>query len=747
MWQAIVRWDCHLALAAGPASVRSIRRRYVTESSISEISVGHRPKDHYRSDIDGLRAVAVLCVVGFHAFPTILPGGFAGVDIFFVISGFLISGIVFSAVERGGFNFIDFYARRIRRIFPSLIVVLLFALAFGWLFLLPDELTQLGKNIAGSGVFANNLILWDDSGYFDSTSPQKPLLHLWSLGIEEQFYLSYPLLVWLIWRRCFALTALLTLCIGSLVLNAVLIRGFPYATFYSPVTRAWELLIGCLLAYASTRRRPSSLSGRRWSSVSGMTSAICARIDNWMPVSEARRRDTVAGLGVILIFGALAFINSESAYPGLWALLPTLGAACVIAAGRSAWINHRVLGHPSLIVIGLISYPLYLWHWVLLSFVNIVTSGHVAVSLRAFLILVSVLLAWITYRLIERPARTGGGFRLKTIGLGFAMATIALAGLGVYLTGGVPSRFSHDYLMRLQDVTNSGPIDDQTNCPSELRATSLQTGFCRGSSARPATAVVWGDSHAERFFEGVAKLDDTRSWLLLGASSCPPVIGIEVSEADRLNCKAINSDVAKFIDGSEAIGTVIMIFANYTEDDYAADAVANPIPVTIAAPGLPALDKIDSFALGLGTAVASLQSNGKRVIIIIDNPELPFFPKQCLSRPFVTPVDCFVSRADVDRRQHNARAIIGSVAKDHPGVMLFDPLGLFCNEETCKPIKNGVMLYFDSHHLSQRGAEEVADKFLKVLPQFEKTKPANSLNCALTNSAGSYSAVCRVPAP
>jgi peptidoglycan/LPS O-acetylase OafA/YrhL len=695
------------------------------------------PKDRYRSDIDGLRAVAVLSVVGFHAFPTVVRGGFVGVDVFFVISGFLISGIIFPDMERGHFNFIDFYARRIRRIFPSLIVVLLFALAFGWLFLLTDEFRQLGKNIAGSGAFANNFILWGDSGYFDSAATQKPLLHLWSLGIEEQFYLSYPLLAWWIWRRSFALAALLTLCIASLVLNAILIGGYQSATFYSPLTRAWELLIGCLLAYASTRTRPSNLSP--------MSLAIYAGLENWISVSQARLRDSTAGVGVLLISGALVLLNSGAAYPGLWALLPTLGACCVIAAGSNAWINHRILSHPSLVFIGLISYPLYLWHWVVLSFANIITSGNATVLLRVCLVFVSVLLAWVTYRLIERPVRTGAGMTPKTVGLSLGMATMTLAGLGVYLTQGVPSRFSQDYLMRIQDVTNWGPgPDDQTNCPSGLRATSLRTGYCRGSSARGATVVVWGDSHAERLFEGVAKLNDTRSWLLLGEASCPPVVGIKVLY-DGSNCEAVNGDVLKFIDGNAAIDLVVMIFANYIGDDYAADAVAHPIKLDITVPGIPSLGKTDSFAFGLGAAVASLQSSGKRVVIIIDNPELPFFPKQCLSRPFVTPEVCLISRADVERRQHDSRAVIDSVLKQHPGVMLFDPLGLFCNEETCSPIRNGVMLYFDSHHLSQRGGAEVASRFLNVLPRFEKMVPTNSFNCASANSTSSYSAVCGVP--
>ena len=691
------------------------------------------PTDHYRSDIDGLRAVAVLSVVGFHAFPSVVRGGFVGVDIFFVISGFLISGIIFTAMERSNFSFIEFYARRIRRIFPSLIFVLIFALAFGWLLLLPDEFRQLGKNIAGSGAFANNFILWRESGYFDSAATQKPLLHLWSLGIEEQFYLSYPLLVLWIWRRSFALAALLTLCIASLVLNAVLIGGHPSATFYSPVTRAWELLFGCLLAYASMRPRPSNLSH--------LSSVSYDGFGNWLSVSEARLRDSVAGIGVLLISGALVFINSETAYPGLWALLPTLGACCVIAAGNSSWINHRVLSHPSLVFIGLISYPLYLWHWVLLSFAHIITSGDVTVFSRIWLVLVSVLLAWITYRLIELPIRTGAGITLKTVGLGFGMATMALAGLAVYLSEGMPSRFSKDNLALIQDVTNygSGP-DDRTNCPSELRATTLRTGYCRGSSARGSSAVVWGDSHAERFFEGVANLDDTRSWLLLGASSCPPVVGIEVLTADRQNCSAVNSDVVKFIDGNAAIDTVVLVFfGNYIMTDaYAADHLAGPGPSTISitVPGTPQLGKTDSFAFGLGAAVASLQSSGKRVVIIIDDPELPFFPKRCVSRPFVTPDVCVISRADVERRQHDFRAVIDSVVKQHPGVIVFDPLKLFCNEEVCSPVKDGVMLYSDSHHLSQRGSAEVASNFLTILPRVEKRAPAESFNCASAISSG-----------
>jgi peptidoglycan/LPS O-acetylase OafA/YrhL len=220
----------------------------------------HLSHPKYRPDIDGLRAIAVLSVVAFHAFPLRMKGGFIGVDVFFVISGFLISTIIFENLGKGTFSFTEFYARRVKRIFPALAVVLGACLIFGWLALLPDELNQLGKHIAAGAGFVSNLVLWGEAGYFDNAAETKPLLHLWSLGIEEQFYIVWPLLVWLAWKRKFNFLVLAAfLAFVSFALNIKGIKQDHIAAFYSPLTRFWELLCGALLARYSFLKGSSSL--------------------------------------------------------------------------------------------------------------------------------------------------------------------------------------------------------------------------------------------------------------------------------------------------------------------------------------------------------------------------------------------------------------------------------------------------------------------------------------------------------
>ncbi|QNF13917.1 acyltransferase [Aeromonas jandaei] len=210
----------------------------------------HLSHPKYRPDIDGLRAVAVLSVVAFHAFPAWMKGGFIGVDVFFVISGFLITTIIFENLDRGTFSFTEFYARRIRRIFPALALVLLMCLTIGWFLLLPEELNQLGSHIAAGAGFVSNLVLWGESGYFDNAAESKPLLHLWSLGIEEQFYIFWPFFLWLAWKKKFNLLTLTTLvALASLYFNLKGIKQDATAAFYSPQTRFWELLSGSILAW------------------------------------------------------------------------------------------------------------------------------------------------------------------------------------------------------------------------------------------------------------------------------------------------------------------------------------------------------------------------------------------------------------------------------------------------------------------------------------------------------------------
>ena len=380
-----------------------------------------RPKGFYRPDIDGMRALAVLAVVAYHYSPANLPGGFIGVDIFFAISGYLITGILVKATEENQFPTFgrllsDFYQRRIRRIFPSLIVVLITCLAIGWLVLFSEEYARLGKYVAAGAGYVENFVLWNEAGYFDHASIDKTLLHLWSLAVEEQFYIAWPLLLWVITRRRWPLLGSIALIgAATFALNVGLVfSGYVTQAFYSPVSRTWELMVGAWLAVAHRHGLPLI---SRWGTV-----------QSWA--------------GVAFIVAGLALISPTSAFPGFWVLLPVLGTGLIINAGPNTFLNGHLLSWRPAVWIGLISYPLYLWHWALLSLVVIVfgdndpTFRHVS---RIVLLSASFLLAWLTYRYFEIPVRRSQK-TFTAVGLTAAVAVLGATGLVIFMASGVPDR-------------------------------------------------------------------------------------------------------------------------------------------------------------------------------------------------------------------------------------------------------------------------------------------------------------------
>jgi peptidoglycan/LPS O-acetylase OafA/YrhL len=361
----------------------------------------------YRPDIDGLRAFAVLAVIGYHFFPKYVRGGFVGVDIFFVISGFLIGGILHNSLSDGTFSFWEFYARRIRRIFPALILVMAAALVFGWFALLPDDYQNLGKHTLGGAGFVSNLILWRESGYFDVAMARKPLMHLWSLGIEEQFYIVLPLFLWGLSRKGMRpLTFLLLFFFVSLTANLAVYKRHPVFDFYAPLTRFWELLAGSALALMPR----SPLFTRKALALDAFLGRLCF---NSPPENDGRvLRDCLSFLG-ILILSASVLTMGVARFPGKNAVWPVLGAACVIIAGfcgtgqAGGWINRRLLAWKPLVAIGLISYPLYLWHWPLMSYAKIIYGETPHRDFRVALIFLAFVLASLTYVCLERPIRFG----------------------------------------------------------------------------------------------------------------------------------------------------------------------------------------------------------------------------------------------------------------------------------------------------------------------------------------------------
>jgi peptidoglycan/LPS O-acetylase OafA/YrhL len=390
-------------------------------------SEDHNFHPTYRPDIDGLRAIAILSVVAFHAFPSSFKGGHVGVDVFFVISGYLISCIIFKSLRGGSFSFSEFYAHRVNRLSPALIFVLLISYAFGSFSLFPDEFRQLGKHITAGAGFVQNFVLWQEAGYFDKASLLKPMMHLWSLSIEEQFYLIYPVLIWGAWRlRLNIFTTVILLGLGSFGLNVHAVDTEAAKAFFVPQTRFWELLVGAVLAYLQVVRQ---VKLEEWLAKSQRDHSLL----RFLLPQKWPLRSILSIVGFMLIIVAVFGINKNKAFPGWWALLPVFGAFFLILAGPAALLNRKILASRLMVFFGLISYPLYLWHWPIFSFARIIENQTPSLTVRLCLVFVSILMAWITYRFVEKPIRSGIRTRSKTAALSLSMLLIMGLGYITYL--------------------------------------------------------------------------------------------------------------------------------------------------------------------------------------------------------------------------------------------------------------------------------------------------------------------------
>ena len=504
-------------------------------SAFAKASADKDRAAHYRPDIDGLRAVAVAVVVAYHAFPLLLPGGFVGVDVFFVISGYLISGIILGALAEGRFSFAHFYARRMRRIFPALAVVLGAVLIGGWFVLYADDYQRLGRHVAAGAGFASNFILWRESSYFETAVELKPLLHLWSLGIEEQFYLVWPLLLVLashlrLGRRSPGEVGrgplALTLAIGtaSFLISIWTVRIDRTPAFYAPWNRFWELLAGATLACIEADAALGAFLAR-----------VTAR--PFVP-------NVLAIAGALMIAAGVILIDSTRVFPGLWVLLPVAGTFFLLVAGDQAWVNRRILALRPVVWVGLISYPLYLWHWPLLSFTRLMMPGLPHVLLRLALVAASVVLAWLTYRLIEWPVRFGSRrpppprlrrpSRTVVPVLATAMAGLFAFGLATNVSGGfVDRRINRDDAARIIDYyarlrRRELPAAYRGECDfMEWTTERVRTELDPSCTApgRERTFLLWGDSFAQALSLGIREqLPPGTSLAQIATSACAAAV-------------------------------------------------------------------------------------------------------------------------------------------------------------------------------------------------------------------------------
>ena len=630
----------------------------------------------YRPDIDGLRAIAVLSVVVYHAFPNSLKSGFIGVDIFFVISGYLISSIIFENIDRGSFSFAQFYGRRIKRIFPALTLVLLSCLVFGWFGLLGDEYKQLGKHAAAGAGFVSNFYFWQEVGYFNNAAETKPLLHLWSLAIEEQFYIIWPLLVWVMWRRkTLFLVIFTTLLLGSFAYNVSLVRPDPTATFYSPATRIWELLTGVLLAYFSTQSKQNT--------------AVASPV--WH--SHQAARQLASTLGVLLLAFGLYKIDRGRPFPGTWALFPVLGSFLLIFAGPAAWFNRLVLANRLLVWVGLISFPLYMWHWPMLSFMRVVESETPSLGYRVLAVGLSVLLAWMTYYFVEKPIRANGNSAAKIAVLSACVAVLGIAGLAIFQNNGVPARAA----AQINGVNSWDNLTFATPCKFITQGPN-HDDWCNIGNApnKPPTTLLVGDSVGNNFAPMLQSYseqagDSAFVFRQFGRGLCHgfPEVAYE-------NCQELVHATHAYIEKTPSVDTLILA-ANWPLYFNGFERIGST-PISS-----------QQFKAAFEKNVAYYQGLGKRVIVFLA-PPVGANPRACLTRPIRLSVksSCNLALAEALHNDGQYRAYFAAYLKSI-NVDTFDPFKYLCDEKICKVTDGTRIYYVDHEHFSVYGGQFLAD--------------------------------------
>lgn len=609
-----------------------------------------------------------------------------------MISGFLISNIIFQNICQNSFSFVVFYCRRVRRIFPALLVIFVCCYALGWFILLPHEYKQLGKHIASGAGFISNFVLWSEAGYFDNTAITKPLLHLWSLGIEEQFYIVWPLIVWAAYKKKIDwLHAVSVIAIGSFVLNLWLVDNDLTAAFYSPFTRIWELLLGALLAHRRCADCVERLSTQSKAVIAGLS--VCELV-----------------LGVVLI-------NKETHFPGVWALLPTLATAGLIAVGPSALVNRIVLSNRLLVLCGLISFPLYLWHWPLLSFARIIEAEPLSTKTCWVIVVVSVLLAWATYVLVEKPLRYGTRGALKVVTLLVAMLAIGYGGFNVYDRDGL--EFRGPQIVGKDRGYDGGP--GGTMLPRCGLPPAVSAGFTCWEDARPTIRfALVGDSKASAIHGGLVRTSTGAGrWLFIGMGSKDKPLPIISSDPVYAEYQAGSVIALKALAENKQIQVVLIVTSTR-----ALFRLKNTTDIE----DLEGSPNYQIALEGLQRTVDVLKNAQKKIVFLIDNPTLPH-PEDCLPRTMSSEVLNRLLKQTLNQRcllpldrhlelSRKYRQLLMTLARDNEGaVTLFDSVPFLCDQKDniCKTTKDGRLLYDGTDHISDHAAGLIGQELNRYL--------------------------------
>lgn len=647
---------------------------------VNQIHYSIRGSD-YRHEIDGLRALAVLSVITFHFFPSWMPGGYVGVDVFFVISGYLITTIICTQLMENRFSLLKFYYKRINRLFPSLILVLAATIMIGFFILADEEYELLGKHILAGATFSSNFVYWSEFGYFDNAVETKPLLHLWSLAVEEQFYIIFPLLLLVnnkVTSKALPLTLILfflslIFCIATTRVNLV-------EAFYSPLARCWELFLGSLIAHLRI-------------DTSKLLSSLRDDYSNVMSLS-----------GLLLIAYSAYMFTKETVFPGWTALVPASGTLLILCSSSCSFVNQKILSQKILVSVGRYSYPLYLWHWPLLFFIN--TTGFQFFDglngsrfTRAACILFAILLSFATYRCLEYPVRFKAKGNLATWILCALMILMGSIGISMYISNGTQvlgmSRHEH-YGPEVRKIMAAYKFRDYPKPDAEYYDYEYGRKFKALGTSPAHKIVIIGDSHAHQYWNAFAHL--TRRY----ANESYKIMLNDAAFVPEINDNLINDPAVKTV-----------VFSYFWALQYGSKKVNQTIRCCgtgnggiVGSSKVPIYssmeqDEMDRKFIAL---VNKLKGKGKNVYFILDNPfgeefdahsmvERSIFSIKYKPSPIVTQEE-FIERSQPVRDR-----IIEIASITHS--FIIDPVAFLCENEICSPFdKHNELLYKDYDHLS-----------------------------------------------
>jgi len=654
--------------------------------------VGHRvdatttASENYRPDIDGLRAIAVVPVVFYHYRFPLFTGGYVGVDVFFVISGYLITSLIYREMLEERFSIMTFYERRVRRIFPALFFLLLVVTLLSFVLLLPNDLRRYGQSLVATTFFLSNFEFWRESGYFDVSSAVKPLIHTWSLAVEEQFYLVFPLLLYLLrgLKRNQLLLVLAAISLASFALSAWAVQDHPDFAFYLAPARVWELFLGALLALAR------------------------------LPQPQNIHVANAIGLtGVGLIAYSVCAFNSRTIFPGPAAVIPCLGAACVLYTGVSAnTFCSRALSTRPFVFVGLISYSLYLWHWPLLVFANYYALHGLSLLERLSLVVLSLVIAAFAWRFVETPFRRkrAGYTRKSLFGLSvIAMGAAVSTGLVAIIFLGLPGRLPINVR---NVVAEANDYSEKIPCLADLPPDISPANLCviNASAHASPSFLLWGDSLASALLPAIDQVAnrERRSGLLAEHDACPPLLGI--SRSDTSVCRSFN-DAALKVALEPTVREVILVgrWALSSEGSrYGVEPGSRVVLFDSKSKLLSTGNNHAVFADALWATIEKLRLARKKVVFVESTPEIGWPVPETLAKLALLHSEMNIAPTQIDYLSRQAFVMATAQRlRAHFGIKIVDLTSALCPTKMCILEKSGRPIYTDDHHLSAFGARRL----------------------------------------